>query len=695
MIKKTVLFDATILLLLFFILIPAVSTAQNLLANPESIVYDENNKRYLVSNTGPNNGNIVEIDSVGNQRFFTTDLDISAGLHIVDNTLFVACIASGLKGYNLTTGEKTMDLNIPGMQLLNDVTSDTSGYLYITDSEARKIFRVRLSDQSYSTFVSLSYIYPNGIIFDKKENRLLVCYGENNSPIQAIDINSRSVETIIHTGLSFLDGIAEDDQGHYYFSSNGTHAVYRYDREFANPPEKVSSGHITPADIFYNKKTHILAVPNLRSDYVDFNYVPSIYINLVIHADSICGHAPMQINFRDTSFAYPEIDSWAWDFDNDGIIDSNEESASWTYTEPGNYSVRLVASNDTIDQEKVFENFIHIFDGKSALLFNGDNSLVTCPASPTLNLTESVTIEGWINPNGWGALPGMGFGRIVDKSKIALFLNGEGGSLNQHSLSVWLVTDGASPGFVSSPENSIVLNEWQHVAINYDGSSSEIKIFINGIEQTLSYTGGQPSGNISDNINFDFRIGSASNGMTFNGIIDEIRVWDVVRRSDQIHSKMDNYLYGDEAGLVGYWQMDEGNGAILADKTTNENNCSANNAEWIQGFDLGNATFVIQKNDMRENTISDFSLKQNYPNPFNPETNIEFSLNKNSDIQLIIYDIKGRLVKTLINENREKGVHKIKWDGTDHAGEKAPSGLYLYTITGKGFDESNKMIMLK
>lgn len=90
-----------------------------------------------------------------------------------------------------------------------------------------------------------------------------------------------------------------------------------------------------------------------------------------------------------------------------------------------------------------------------------------------------------------------------------------------------------------------------------------------------------------------------------------------------------------------------------------------------------------------------FSLSQNYPNPFNPETYIEFTLPTISLVSLKIYNIRGQLVRTLLDSEIEPGVHKVRWDGTKENGEKVGSGVYFYQLKTKGFSQTKKMIFLK
>jgi len=85
----------------------------------------------------------------------------------------------------------------------------------------------------------------------------------------------------------------------------------------------------------------------------------------------------------------------------------------------------------------------------------------------------------------------------------------------------------------------------------------------------------------------------------------------------------------------------------------------------------------------------------NRPNPFNSSTEIKFNLPAAGDAKIKIYDITGSLVKELASGPLEAGRHLILWDGTNMAGAKVGSGIYLYTISAVGEQVANKMVFLK
>jgi len=95
-------------------------------------------------------------------------------------------------------------------------------------------------------------------------------------------------------------------------------------------------------------------------------------------------------------------------------------------------------------------------------------------------------------------------------------------------------------------------------------------------------------------------------------------------------------------------------------------------------------------------TPDDYKLENNYPNPFNPSTMIKISLPLQKKISLKIFDMLGKEVATLINnEIREKGDLQVVWDGTNNNGSKVASGNYIATLTYGAFSKSIKMTLLK
>jgi hypothetical protein len=95
------------------------------------------------------------------------------------------------------------------------------------------------------------------------------------------------------------------------------------------------------------------------------------------------------------------------------------------------------------------------------------------------------------------------------------------------------------------------------------------------------------------------------------------------------------------------------------------------------------------------NIPNGFALQQNYPNPFNPETEICFSLPEMMEVSLIVYNILGQEVRTLLNGEMDAGSHKIHWNGRDNAGISVASGVYFYRLKTESFNQTMKMVLMK
>jgi hypothetical protein len=91
----------------------------------------------------------------------------------------------------------------------------------------------------------------------------------------------------------------------------------------------------------------------------------------------------------------------------------------------------------------------------------------------------------------------------------------------------------------------------------------------------------------------------------------------------------------------------------------------------------------------------EYSLSQNYPNPFNPTTQIEFAMPRSGRALLEVYDIMGRRVVTLVDEDLEAGEKQVQWDGRDRYGDEVASGIYLYRLQVNDFAQTKKMVLLK
>ena len=107
-------------------------------------------------------------------------------------------------------------------------------------------------------------------------------------------------------------------------------------------------------------------------------------------------------------------------------------------------------------------------------------------------------------------------------------------------------------------------------------------------------------------------------------------------------------------------------------------------------------SITIQGVGINENEIvTDNYCLSNYPNPFNPITNISYSINETENVMIEVYNLRGQLVKTLVNEIQETGEYNVVWNGTDNSNKPVSSGVYLYKMKSGNYISTKKMILMK
>ena len=110
----------------------------------------------------------------------------------------------------------------------------------------------------------------------------------------------------------------------------------------------------------------------------------------------------------------------------------------------------------------------------------------------------------------------------------------------------------------------------------------------------------------------------------------------------------------------------------------------------------GDESYLLQMiDDLLADIPEQYSLGQNYPNPFNPVTKMNFALPRTGDVSIVIYNLMGQQIRTLVSENMEYGFHTVTWNGLDQLGRPVSSGVYFSELSARGFRQTKKMLMLK
>ena len=106
-------------------------------------------------------------------------------------------------------------------------------------------------------------------------------------------------------------------------------------------------------------------------------------------------------------------------------------------------------------------------------------------------------------------------------------------------------------------------------------------------------------------------------------------------------------------------------------------------------------TNCVQVSIMDETFPLTYKLHSAYPNPFNPVATLNYDLPENELVNITIYDMMGRVVKTLINDQQTAGYKSIQWNANNNTGQPVSAGLYLYMIQAGEFRQTKKMVLLK
>ncbi len=243
----------------------------DLLNQPESIEYYAPLDIYLISNWAT--GEIIYLDSDGNQNILNQELTTVAGIKILGNKLY-CCERNAIGIIDLEQGVLDTLITIEGSGLLNDLVFCHDA-IYVSDYWDPKIYKISLTDYSHEILVQQTNFVPNGLFYEEENDRILaVTCNANGSQARITSIDPITGETsvVVYTPYGGLDGIARDSAGSYYLSSwyvsQNVHGIFKYNSDFSNTPVLITTDCSGPADIFvYND---ILAIPNLNSNSIQF-----------------------------------------------------------------------------------------------------------------------------------------------------------------------------------------------------------------------------------------------------------------------------------------------------------------------------------------------------------------------------------------------------------------------------------------
>jgi hypothetical protein len=201
------------------------------------------------------------------------------------------------------------------------------------------------------------------------------------------------------------------------------------------------------------------------------------------------------------------------------------------------------------------------FNGTSSFLRFQDNSKLVTGANAR-------TVMFWVKPSvaTYGQVV-FSYGDTQSVKEFSIYINGI------NSATQGMLVIGAYDNAIATPVGVTPIGVWTHVAVEYNTGSlanANTKVFINGVQQTLSTPSGYTSVTALNTTNTAFYVGKRiDNTSFFNGQLDELSYWNINLTQTQIQDYMNRILVGNETNLVNYWRFEEGNGNITLDKTAN------------------------------------------------------------------------------------------------------------------------------
>jgi predicted outer membrane repeat protein len=358
-----------------------------------------------------------------------------------------------------------------------------------------------------------------------------------------------------------------------------------------------------------------------------------LYANFLVNVNE--GVRPLTVDFTDISTIGPSGDpiiGWDWDFDNDETIDSSNQHPTFTYQEAGIYTI--------------------------ALSVNDGENYDTCIKTDFITVHDPVEADFEAN-----------------------------------------ILEGYLPLEVQFNDNSVGLAQFWHWDFNNDG-------VIESIQQDPTFTFSQPG-------TFSIALTTSDGVYTDTEIkVDYITVLEPLtanftasplQGAAPLEVQFTDLSWGDPIFWIwdlnndGFSDSNEQNPIYIYDETGSY----TISLEISDGFDLVTEIkfnyVVVDPSDVESEVIPlRTELLGNYPNPFNPETTLKYNLHEPADLQIQIFNYKGQLVRTIVDQYSEAGHYSTIWNGRDESGKFLPSGIYFYKMKVNGKTEAvKKCLMLK
>jgi len=338
---------------------------------------------------------------------------------------------------------------------------------------------------------------------------------------------------------------------------------------------------------------------------------------------------------------------------------------------------------------------------------NGSTTIIFTATNPTIRASVSDTMTVTILPvNDAPVLATVADTTIDEDTVIDIILNAN--DVDEDVLTFSATTD-TSTVIASVNENLLSLSP----AGNWNGSSTIIAVVSDGsvtdttsFELTINTVNDAPGdfmmlspendaiisitpGNISDTLWFEWAASIDVDGDSLTYLFDvssEMAFLETMLQSEESTSAWVEYSVLAEA----IDSLNVVTGAWIIAVTDGIDSVDASNGQY--SFTIDATSMAIDPATLIPEV---FALHQNYPNPFNPTTTLRYDLPEDANVNITIYDMMGRVVKTMVNTQQNAGFKSVRWNATNDKGAPVSAGLYLYTIEAGEYRQTRKMVLLK
>ena len=251
--------------------------------------------------------------------------------------------------------------------------------------------------------------------------------------------------------------------------------------------------------------------------------------------------------------------------------------------------------------------------------------------------------------------------------------------------------------FVTVKDQTLInlpeLPDWENDGVEayFDGDNSKNDGWYDENDDVIRFELGEPPTSshghfILDNISYSYKTSSSGYNLEFsipfNDLQFEPENWHEFGFDMQI-SDNDNGIGRDD--ILRWW----------SDSNDSWWNPSLLGTAFLMGKPRGLGKEMANTDNADISKPERFDLLPNYPNPFNPATNIQYQLPVDATVEILIYNMEGQKIRSLVNEFASVGVHSVEWNGRDDFGKEVASGVYLYRMKAADYVMTRKLMLIR